>query len=109
MRTAEEIAEAVIAREYGSDGTATGEEIMQTVLDVADDQTAHDLFDTVVCAAREAIAELETWQVIATQAATHGESIIGAYSSSFEARAVADAWNRVNGQYGITYRVEEDA
>lgn len=55
-QTVEQIAAAVIRNEYGAGDSDCAEEIMQRVLDVADDQTAHDLVDTIERAVREARA-----------------------------------------------------
>jgi hypothetical protein len=48
------------------------------------------------------------WLVFANSGKRQPEALIGEYRTEFEATAVADAWNRVNGKYGIKYRVEED-
>jgi hypothetical protein len=48
------------------------------------------------------------WLVFASSGKRQPEALIGEYRTEFEATAVADAWNRVNGKYGIKYRVEED-
>lgn len=49
------------------------------------------------------------WQVLTGGTSRYPLAIIGAYATKFEANAVAQAWNRINGEYGIRYRVEGDA
>lgn len=45
-----------------------------------------------------------------TVVAEHGkdlpEAAVGTYRTTFEAEAIATAWNKINNKYGITYRVE---
>lgn len=69
----------------------------------------YPLLKDMLTAAIEADRAQRTWQVLAGGTSRYPLAIIGAYATKFEAEAVADAWNRVNGQYGIRYRVEEDA
>lgn len=109
-KTPEQIAEETLRHEYGLtvEDYPTAEEAMQKVLDVADDQTAADLLDTIAKAI-EADRAQNTWQVLTGGTSRYPLAIIGAYATKFEAEAVAEAWNRVNGKHGIRYRVEEDA
>ena len=51
---------------------------------------------------------VEPYSVVATTGKNGPESIVGTYRGRFDAEAVAVRWNEINGQHGITYRVEKD-
>lgn len=70
--------------------------------------TPQALLDFMRLAIEADRAQRHPWQVIAEHGKGNPEAIVGHYSSSFEAYAVSDEWNRVNGKHGINYRVEED-
>lgn len=57
MRTPEQIAADTIREAYAHGDNVTPEEMLETVLDVRDERTPHDLFDLIECAAREAQRE----------------------------------------------------
>ena len=64
--------------------------------------------DGLVSAITNFIEAQNPWIVTACTS-TSPVTIVGRYSSQFEAEAVAEAWNNVNRRYGIDYSVEDDS
>ena len=75
---------------------------------LASEGIAHVGYRMGYLAGASSVEDEYTHSVIARRGGKYPESRVGTYRTSFEAEAVAAAWNKINMKYGITYRVEVD-